>query len=436
MIESVEILQMSALELNEYTRELSMENPVIDLDEMASGDKRQEQLNKLDWLLGLDDQKPVCYRQDREVSDAYEIENIRDTESDSFAEALRLQLIGGPYTEQEYSVFNYIIECLDSRGYFTVPAEEVAGQFGIPAEKAQRCIEIMRNLEPAGVCAGSLKQCLKKQLEKNQKQYGVEMEVVDKYLELLGKNRLPTIAGELKIPLERVKRAKEVIQGLNPIPAQGYSDGEPLKYIVPDIFVVKFEGYFEIILNDYSYPVFHISRDYLKLMKSDCTAEIKEYLFQKVRQAEQVKEAVSRRNSTLRELTKCILEVQEEFFLTGKRPVKSFSMLEAAEKMAVHKSTVSRAVRDKYLQCCWGTYPLSFFFSRGIKGAAGGESIAADAVRQKMLFLIEGEDKKNPYSDQKLTELLNAQGLSISRRTVTKYRENMGIVNGRERKEF
>lgn len=436
MIESVEVLQMSAQELSEYARALSMENPVMDLEETAPGDRNQEQLKKLEWLAGLDHQKAVCFRKDREAAETDGVENIRDRETDSFAESLRLQFIGGMYTQQEISVFSYITECLDSRGYFTVPVKELAEHFGISEAEAGRCLEIMRDLEPAGVCAGSLRQCLKKQLEKRKTPCKIEIEIVDKYLDLLGKNQLPAIAGEMKIPLERVKKAKEIIQSLHPKPAQGYSDGEPMRYIIPDLIIVKFEAYFEIVLNDYSCPVFHLNQDYLKLLRSECTPDVKEYLVRKVRQAEQFKEYISRRNTTLKELAKCILEAQEEFFLNGRRPLKSFRMQEAAEKMGVHKSTVSRAVRDKYLQCCWGTYPLGFFFSRGLKGREGEEPVAADAIRQKITGLIEAEDKKKPYSDQKLAELLSLQGVEISRRTAAKYRESMGIANGRERKEF
>lgn len=436
MIQSVEILQMSSQDLSDYLKDLSMENPVVEVEDSVPENKREEQIKKLEWLASLDEQNRTYYRYDKEDTKENLINNVSTRKLETLADALHFQLIGGSYSEEDMEVFDYIAQCLDSRGYYTAPVSEICVTFGISENKAREYLEIMKGLEPAGVCASSLQECLLKQLEKSKIPYEVEKKIVEEYLDILGKNQLHIIAKNLKVSTERIKEAQERIQSLNPKPAQGFDNGELFRYIEPDITIVKFQDYFEILLNNYSYPTLHVNKDYLNMMKSDCEKEVKDYLFDKVKQAEQVQDCIARRNSTLLELAKCILDAQKEFFLYGENSIRPFKLREAAQRMGLHESTVSRAVKDKYLQCCWGVYPLSYFFSRGISQNEEEVSVATIRVKQELQKLIEQEDKKHPRSDQKLADLLREQGIDISRRTVTKYREAMKIPNGRIRKTY
>ena len=176
------------------------------------------------------------------------------------------------------------------------------------------------------------------------------------------------------------------------------------------------------------------------MLKTDCGKEVKDYLTGKIHQIEQVQEAIEKRGSTLLNLAKCLIEVQEEFFLYGQKSLRPFMMKEAAQRLSVHESTISRTVKGKYLQCSWGVYPFSYFFSRGLKQTSGNlqekEDMSTVRIRQRLKELMEGEDKHAPYSDQQLKELLEQEGIVISRRTVVKYREAMGISNSRGRKEY
>ncbi len=438
LIQSVNILQMSTQELADYIKEATLENPVLDFDERMPEDKDQERLRKLEWLASLDEQNRSYYQYDRDDAEEEKgMNNVAGPTAERLEDALRLQLLGGAYSEKEMEVFEYIIQCLDSRGYFTVPALEVAEVNGVSEEKAEECIAVMRDLEPAGVCAASMQDCLQKQLEKRKDCGSLEREIVSGYMELLGKNQLQAIAKALKVPVTEVAQAAGRIRELNPRPAQGFDNGDLMRYVIPDITVVKFRDGFEILLNDYTCPTLHINKEYLGMLKSGCDQEVKEYLSAKIRQAEELQECIVRRSSTLLALARCIVDVQQDFFIRGEGFVKPFRLADAAERIGCHESTVSRALKDKHLQCCWGVYPLSYFFPKGVsQQGQGEEAIASLRIKQALVAIIEEEDKQRPYSDSRLSELLNGQGMDISRRTVAKYREEMNIANCRGRKAF
>lgn len=434
MIQSVEILQMSAQELSDYIREQTLENPLIDAEEQYPQNKDEERLKKLEWLSELDEQNRFYYHMEKKAADGFDFNNISGSRESGLKEALMQQLIGEGYSDREMQVFEYIAESLDDRGYYTCPADETAFRLGISVKEVQRCLEIMKTLEPAGICAGSLKECLLLQLERADYECGTECKIVSSYLEQLGKNHLPLIAKELKIPVKEVMDAQKRIRSLNPRPAQGFGNGGISRYIIPDVTVVKFHHGFEILTNDYVYPAVRINEDYVQMMKGECPEETKEYLCQKLGQARKLQENIRRRNTTLMDITKCILEVHQEFFTSGDKALRPFTMTEAAQQLDLSVSTVSRAVNEKYLQCCYGLFPLSFFFAKSISGK--DDCVSAVKVRTQLGELIKNEDKKKPYSDSALAELLAGQGLKISRRTVAKYREMMEIADCRGRKEF
>lgn len=436
LIQSLEILQMSSQEMIEYIKDMSMENPVVDLEEVPVEDKEQEYLKKLEWLATVDEQNRIYYRQETEDSDLNDIMNIGERMEETLKDNLMAQLIGKEYTKKEYKIFEYIADCIDTRGFFTEKIEFIAVNLNISIDMAQRCLDIMKNLEPMGVCSANLEECLLKQLEYEGEKVEVERQIVAEYLELLGKNQLHVIAKQMKLPLERVQKAKLKIQSLNPKPGCGFSSRDVLRYLTPDVTVVKLKDYFEVLVNDTSYPVLRVNQDYMRMLKTNCSKEAKHYILDKAKQIEQVQTCISKRNSTLLELGKCIVEAQQEFFLEGKGCLKPLRMKDAAETLGVHESTISRAVKEKYIQCCWGIYPLGYFFSKGFYQKEDEEKIATIQIKEKLKELIDEEDKKKTASDQKLSEQLSKCGIDISRRTVAKYRESMGIADCRGRKEF
>ena len=440
LIQSVEILQMSAEELTDYIKEMALENPVAEIKEPSPEDRQQDLIRKLEWLENLDEQNRTYYRYDREDSDKDYITNIGApvSVSGTLKDALLQQLVSGPYTEEQQRIFSYLADCLDSSGYFRMSVSEAAAGLHASETEVARCLEIMRGLEPAGVCCSDLETCLLEQLRREQdpeEPLDVEMTIVREYMELLGKNQLHVIARNMKLPLSRIKEAQIRIRSLNPRPAQGFDTGEMLRYIVPDVTIVKFKDRFEVLLNNYSYPTIHMNKDYLKMLKDDPTPEVRDYLMGKVNQIKQFQDHLERRGSTLLALAECILEEQTDFFRYGEKHLRPFRMKEAADLIGVHESTISRAVKDKYLQCCWGIYPLSFFFARSVS-REGDDSVATHRIKEEIRRIIAEEDKTHPLNDDKIALILKERDMAISRRTVVKYRESMGLPNYRERREF
>ena len=223
---------------------------------------------------------------------------------------------------------------------------------------------------------------------------------------------------------------------MNPQPGTGFAARENLTYINPDIFVVSFHDHFELLTNDYFFPKLHLSGYYKDLMGETEDQEVKEYLTDKVRQAKWVVRSIEQRRSTLMSCAECILDTQEAFFRKGPGHLVPMGLADVAAKLGVHESTVSRAIKDKYIQCSQGVYPLSYFFSRSLGPAQGEAGATPDAAKALLKKLVAEEDKKKPLSDQKLCLLMAEQGCQLSRRTVAKYRDELGIPSTTGRKEY
>ena len=231
MIESLQVLQMSRGELAERLEELYAENPLLEA----------ESLKKLEWLARFDEQNAAYMRQEADDDEDGWLENIAAPQEETLADSLMEQLAGRGFGDCEMKVFRYIAESLDERGYFTERAEELASRFGIEAREAERLLSVMKRLDPPGICAGSLAECLALQLERADG-CEIEKEIVTHHLEALAKRQLKTIARELKIPVSRVLDALAKIQTLNPKPANGFTDGEPASYVSPDVTVTVRAG--------------------------------------------------------------------------------------------------------------------------------------------------------------------------------------------------
>ena len=227
--------------------------------------------------------------------------------------------------------------------------------------------------------------------------------------------------------VDDVLQAMEVIRELNPKPGNSFSSRENLKYITPDVTVVKLKDYYEILLNEYMYPKMSINGYYRNMLKAGNDKETKDYVTTKVKQAEWVMQCVSQRNVTLMNVSKCIVDVQERFFTYGPGYLRPLKLADVAEMVGIHESTVSRAVKDKYLQCSWGIFPMNYFFIGAISKAGNENAATADTAKNLLKEIITDENHEKPYSDRILSEKLAERGVKISRRTVAKYREAMGI---------
>lgn len=436
MIQSTEILQMGSLELENYIKELAVDNPVVDLEDDSEVPSPEDDLmRKLEWLNSSDEQNRVYYSQDYSSQEGDQW-NFSVDEGEDLADYLMSQLIGSEYTDQELEVLNFMALCLDSKGYFSEELEDVARRYGIPQEKAASLLSVLQGLEPAGVGARDLKECLLLQLDRLNIQDIVVRTVISDHLELLGKNQLHVIARKMKVGTDAIAFAAKIIKGLNPKPGNSFSSREHLKYITPDVTVVRLGGYYEILLNEYMYPKININSYYMNLLRGDASKDTKSYVTEKVHQAQWIKNCISQRNRTLISVTKAIVDAQEPFFANGPGHLRPMKLMDIAQELEVHESTVSRAVRDKYMQCSWGIYPLNYFFSKGIATNNAFSTVTPEEVKRTIREIIEGENKKKPMSDRLISEALASRGINISRRTVSKYREEEGIKDASGRKVF
>ena len=438
MMQAMEILQMGSQELLEYIQETLQENPVLESEESRLPTESAEDAllrRKLEWLNSSDRQNRWYHREDaRDLSDIIPGAMDADPGEESLYYYLRSQISFETLDGELAAAVICVLESLNANGWLDEPCADLALHAGVREETVERAVAVVQGLEPAGVGARSLSECLCIQLRQRGEK-GLPLTIASRYLEEMGKDHYNLIARETGATREEIQQACKVIRSLNPRPGSNFAPRETLGCITPDLVVVKFEDHFEILSNDYYFPTLRLSSYYHRLMKETEEPEVREYLTGKVRQAKWVLRSVEQRKSTLLSCAECILRRQEAFFRDGPGHLRPLTLADVAEMLEVHESTVSRAVKDKYVQCMYGVFPLGYFFSRAVP-AAGGEAVSAEQAKAVLRSLIDGENRQKPLSDQKLSQLLAGRGIGISRRTVAKYRDEMGIPSTSGRKEF
>lgn len=449
MIQSMKILQMNYIELQEYISELALENPVIDMEENYGEyrDRQEELQRKLDWLEASDAQNRIYYQQDRSSENIEANWQDKSRTEETLAEYLLAQLLTSTMPEQDREVIEFMIYSLDDRGYFTEDISFVAEHFHVSENLAEDLLFVIQSLEPAGVGARSLEECLLLQMERKGNVSPLTEVLVKEYLPGLAKHHIARIAEKLSVSPEEVAAGLEEIRQLNPKPGSIFGNRERLHYIVPDALVVKLDNYFEILINDSRRTYFQINQYYSGLAKETADAETKKYLTEKMRQADWLKNCISQRTDTMSRVLRVLVDKQLDFFVYGpghKRPLK---LSDISEVLGVHESTVSRALKGKFLQCTWGIFPMGYFLTSAVShstapvsnagNSAGTEAETPEQIQSMIQKIIEEENKEKPLSDQKICDMLQQEyGIPISRRTVNKYRGILGIPDKSGRKEW
>ena len=435
-LQSVELLQMSAPELEEYLRNLAQENPVVELDDGRTEPERpreDELLRRLRWLDDNDRQNRYYQHVGAEELDPLARIGTEGGLEETLFRFLSRQLYTMELDEDTAQTVRYLAACLDEDGYLRVSAEELAGNLGRTVEFVGRCLEVLRSLEPAGVGAENLSQCLELQLLRIH-ETGPALAVVRDHLEALAKRHYRAIASRLSISVEEVQQAERIIRELEPRPGSPFERPSQVQYILPDVFLEEEDGELVARLRGGDRPPIQVSDYYRTLLKQSDDREVKEYLTEKLHQADGVIRALEQRDSTLRRCAQCIADWQRDFFREGPRKLRPMRLADVARELGLHESTISRAVREKYLQCSRGVYPMSYFFSRSATAQTDGAEVGAAAAKALLCRLVEREDKGRPLSDQKLCEAMAELGCPISRRTVAKYREELNIPSASGRK--
>lgn len=434
MLQSTMILQMSSAELAEYVSTLTEENPLLEFNSKNGAEIPIDNIRrKIEYLDSSDEQNSTYYSQEKDDEDENDMWKFRQSEEESLTEFVISQIKTLKISKRDAGICVFVAGCIDEVGYLRQSNEEIAESLGITVSEAEKAVNIIQSLEPSGIGARNLSECLLIQI----KNLGINDKLIEhiikNHLDLVGKNRLQIIAKTEKVSVDEVSKAVNIIKKLNPKPGSGFISGLSIEYIVPDAIVTGSDGKYTITLNDYFSAGVNISDFYRNIIKDDSDGEAKNFVYAKIRQAQWVVKCIAKRKETLYNIIFAIVEKQTEFFDKGEGHIKPLTLSDIAAKAGIHESTVSRTARGKYIQCRHGIYPLGYFF-RQAATEVFGEGITQEKIQAMIKELIDNEDSASPLSDRKISEELSARGIEISRRTVAKYRGIMGIngISGRK----
>lgn len=440
MVLSAKILQMSSLELNDYLKELSESNPIIEYTEKETEQDKFDTLRKkLEWLDAGDEQNRYYYKEDREDAASNDNWNFRINDRSTLEEYLLSQINTQKLPKSIKKAAEFAIKSLDENGYLKETAESISVFCRVPEKDAQKALTLVKSLDPLGICAHDLKECLLIQLLAESHPDQTAVEIVRSHLELLAKNQMKTISKLMDTPIETVLGSVQKIKALNPRPGNAFSDNDSPNYIIPDAYIYKNSaGSYEINLSDYYSPSLKINSYYKDILKISNDTCAKEYVSNKMNQAEWVMKCISRRNTTFISTLKMIVDKQYDFFENGVGHLAPMKLSDISDSLNIHDSTVSRAIRNKYIQCRHGIFPVEYFFTYAVSSSPNeaSSSVSQECAKNKIKEIIRNENKHKPFSDREISELLAKEGISISRRTVAKYREAMEIGGTSIRKEF
>jgi len=427
--QSLKILQMNSVDLTRHLEQISMENPLLELHEEEKeylfDEKSLE--DKIEWLKQSDEENKYLYQSG--FNDKEYISQIAKEQSN-----LEMHLLNQLHTmsipSNELKAGKYIVQCLDSNGYLNVDIKEIAEKLSMKSDFVEKVlINSIQTMDPEGVGARSLSECLVIQLERKGLCSDVLRKIVYDDLDLMAENKLNIIAKKHNLSIGEIVRYHGLIKSLNPKPGSSFNEGTT-EYVAPDIIVKQSGDTFELELNETIIPKIYINYLYQKelLMKND--SALNEYVTKKVKQAIWIYKCVNQRKETLLKIGQSIVKNQNAFFKYGPGNLTPMVLSDIAKELSIHESTVSRAINDKWLQCAWGVFDLKYFFTSAIG------DISSDEIKAKIKKIIDEEDKLKPISDQKITDIFNSQEIKVSRRTVAKYREEMNIPSTTGRKQF
>jgi RNA polymerase sigma-54 factor len=324
-----------------------------------------------------------------------------------------------------------IIGNLDEDGYLRAEVSEIAARCQVDVATVEPVLAMVQAFDPPGVAARSIQECLLIQLKSDPNPDPVSVEIVEQHFDDLTRRRYPDIARALRLPLDRVMESVEEIMGLEPKPGRRFG-GNDSRYIVPDVVVHKMGTEYVVVLNEDGIPRLRVNSLYRSLLRNSGD-EAKQYVEQKLRSAVWLIKSVDQRQRTLRRVTQSIVKFQRDFLDKGIAHLKPLSLRDVGEDIGMHESTISRVTTNKYVETPQGLFELKYFFHSGI-ASGDGEMVSSVSVKKMIQDLLANEDPAKPLSDQEVAQVLKGRGLVIARRTVAKYREELGILPSHQRR--
>ncbi len=457
--QALKLLQMPALELQQVLKQEMMQNPLLEeedelreegdgeeeapasADEDEIFDKAQEKSEEekataedIDWDEFFPDPYEHAHNYVEKPSEDFfeKVPPAKQTFYDHLLSQFRIITTDPVLTR----IGEYLIGSLDDSGFLTLPVDEIAKDLGVEPARVEEALAIIQGLEPAGVGARDLRECLMIQIRAKGLTGTLVERIVSEQFEDLVQRRSLEIARKLKVSPAEVQEATEILGKLDPKPGHAISIADA-RYVTPDLVVDRVDEEFVVFLNDRNIPRLRINRAYNRVLSNGKGGDKQErdFIKEKLDSAKWLIRTIEQRRRTMVKVMECIVRSQWDFFEKGARFLKPLTLQQVAEQIGMHESTVSRVTTNKYVQTPHGVYELKYFFSSGLRSDTG-DDVSSKNVKMRIAELVRAEDSGHPLSDQKIVEILQRDGLNIARRTVAKYREQLQILPARMRKRF
>jgi len=454
--QAIKLLQLSRMELLDVVTEELADNPMLEESEEhvvpeAQVEEKPEEgenseevkteseaVDDIDWQTYLEGYSLSSTT----TSDVYEDNEDRPsfesllTKKSTLLDHLMWQLNLSIVPDSEYKAASEIIGNIDDAGYLHASLEDICMATALDEEFVEKALKRVQQFDPPGVAGRNLQECLLLQLERLGQEDSLSAIILRDHIDDIEGRKYPVIARALKIPLDDVLAAAKIVSELDPRPGRAFNQ-EDVQYISPDIFVHKVGEDYVVTLNDEGLPNLRINSFYRSALTNSDSVDKKagEYIQDKMRSAVWLIKSIHQRQRTIYKVTKSIVKYQRQFFDYGIEHLKPLVLRDVAEDIEMHESTVSRVTTNKYVQTPQGLFELKYFFNSGIS-TTDGDSVASESVKIRIKDIVSKEDPKKPLSDQKIVQLLKENDIHIARRTVTKYREMLGIGSSTERKRL
>lgn len=459
--QAIKLLQLSRLELADTIQQEIEQNPLLEEDatspeaESASESQNQNEpeppaapektseinieetpssLGEIDWADYVNEYESGGTYKPRETGDEQPSRFDILTQKPDLQSHLAWQLNLSDVSEEEMEVGRFILGNLDHDGFLKASVEEISEECGCDPELAERMIENIQDMDPAGVGARDVKESLLLQLKRLNLGNSLPARIVENHLNFLETKNYTAICKATKQPLSEVVSAVNIIIGLDPHPGRVYSDESP-HYILPDVYIQKVDDEYVIILNDEGLPRLKVSNYYKEILrnKKGQQDETKDYIQEKLKAAAWLIKSIQQRQRTIYKVVESILKFQYDFFEKGVAYLKPLVLRDVAEDIDMHESTISRVTTNKYVHTPQGIFELKYFFTSAIE-RKDGDALSSESIKERIRQIIQGEDPDKPLSDKVISEIFQKEDIRLARRTVAKYREQLGILSSKFRK--
>ena len=466
MIQSLKLLQVNTLQLEQMLKTEMELNPVLETNEEleAETDAETEQTEEIKAEEPDDAPKDDAPEEELKVDQdeidweeyleegfelggsntSSEAEHSDDTfeptaiYQQTLDEHLNTQIAEKNISPERLLLVQFIVGSLDPDGILRLSSQQIADASHSDLHEVQEALQIIWSLDPAGIGAQSLRDCLILQLRRKGREHSLALRVITEAWELFEKLKIPDIARLLNASIAEIGQAVEEIRTLHPKPGHLVAPERP-SIIIPDLIVEKIDGQFMVLLNDRSVPSLHINKSYISLLRRGSTAQkdVKQYVREKLNSATWLIRSIEQRKGTMLKVMYAIIDKQKKFFEMGPPNLAPLKLQDIADIIEMHISTVSRVTSNKYVQMPYGIFELKYFFTESMgHDPLGGIDISAEKIKNRISELIESEPKTKPLSDQKIVDILTKESFTVARRTVAKYREALRILPARLRQKY